>query len=214
MNRRLPPVGGRSAVSLPAHNGRRSFFRRNLAVPLGKGDFLTLIHSSAQLVDFGEWDLRHRQILAFRFVDEVNVPELKAGDWSGPHIVQILLEIIGAARHIEESQAAQLLSGRSGIARQRHFMDAGAIGQLRKVQIFFNTGQDKVAGPVDRTVAAGAGIGEADNPLDLRGVFLNEPQAHGNGPALRIAGKVAVKGHPVQFQKFIPSGVLHQTDDF
>ena len=93
-------------------------------------------------------------------------------------------------------------------------MDTGAIGQLRKVQIFFNTGQDKIAGPVDRTIAAGAGIRKADYPLDLRGVFLNEPQAHGNGPALGIAGEVAVKGHPVQFQKLIPAGILHQPDDF
>ena len=51
-------------------------------------------------------------------------------------------------------------------------MDAGAIGQLRKVQIFFNTGQDKIAGPVDRTVAAGAGIRKADYHLICGAYFL------------------------------------------
>ena len=93
-------------------------------------------------------------------------------------------------------------------------MDAGAVRQFRKVQVFLNAGQYKVAGPVDRAVTAGAGVGKADDPLDLRRVFLYELNAHGDCPALGIAGKIAVKGHPVQFQKFIPAGILHQPDYF
>ena len=80
--------------------------------------------------------------------------------------------------------------------------------------VFLNAGEDKIAGPVDGPVPAGAGIGKAHNPLHMGRVLFQKPDAQGNGPALGIARKNAVKGHPVQFQIFVPAGACHQRQDF
>ena len=98
-------------------------------------------------------DFRHRQPFAVAGVDEIHIPQLKAGDRLRAHIVQILLEIVGAAGHVEERQPAQFFARRDGIAGQRHLVDARAIWQLREVQIFLDARQYKIAGPVNRAVA-------------------------------------------------------------
>ena len=136
-------------------------------------DLFALVHSSTQLINFGERDFRHGQPFAAFGVDEVHIPQLEAGNGLRTHILKILLEIVGAAGHIEERQPTQLPSRRGGIAGQCHFMDARTVRQLGKVQIFLDAGQDEIAGPVDRAVAAGAGVREGDDHIVMgRGPFV------------------------------------------
>ena len=87
-----------------------ALLRRELAVPLCLRYLLALIHPGPKLVNLGKGNLRHRQILPLSLIYEIDIAELIAGDRRGSHIVQILLEIIGAARHIKKGQAAQLLA--------------------------------------------------------------------------------------------------------
>ena len=126
---------------------------------------------------------------------------------------QVFFEIISAARHVKERKPAQLLPWGSRVAGQRHLMHPAPVRQFRKVQIFLDSRKHKIARPVNRTVPAGAGIRKADHPFNLRRVFLQQPDAHGNRTALGISRQIAVKSHPVQFQKLIPPGILHQSDD-
>ena len=164
---------------------------------LGLRDLFAFIHSRAELVDPGKGNLRDGQALAAGRVDEVDITQLIAGDRRGPDVVQILFEIISASGHVKEAQAAQFLPRYGGVAGQRHFMDARAVREHSQVRVFLDPREDKIAGPVDRAVPAGAGIGKGHDPLDLRRIAADQPDAHGDRAAFAVAREVAVKGHPV-----------------
>ena len=92
-------------------------------------------------------------------------------------------------------------------------MDARTVRQLGEVQVFLDAGENEIAGSIDGAVAAGTGVCKGDNPLHLWGVLLEQLDTHGNSAALAVARQHGVKCHAVQFQKFIPAGSLHQTDN-
>ena len=117
-------------------------------------DLFSLVHSGPELIDPGEWDFRDCQLGPAGTVDEVDIPQLKAGNRRRANVGQILFEIVGAAGHVEEREAVQFLPGRGGVAGQRHFVDARTIRQLGQIQILLDAGQYEIAGPVDRAVAA------------------------------------------------------------
>ena len=72
--------------------------------------------------------------------------------------------------------------------------------------------QYEIRRPVNGSVTAGAGVREGNQPFDLRRVFLQQLDAHGNSPAFGIARKHAVKGHAVQLHKFVPARAFHKAD--
>ena len=117
-------------------------------------DLFTLIHTSSKLIDSGERNLRDGELFSVLGIDEVHIPKLKAGNRLRAYIVEVLIEIIGAASHIEESKAAQFFARRGGIAGQRHLMDACTVRQLGKIQVFLDAGEDEIAGAVDGAVSA------------------------------------------------------------
>lgn len=47
-----------------------------------------------------------------------------------------------------------------------------SIGKQAEVAVLLDVGQNKIAGPVNRAVTAAASIRKADDPLDLRSLFL------------------------------------------
>ena len=181
---------------------------------LGHRDFFALIHSGPQLVDPGVRDFRHRQIAAHGFVDKVNIPELVARQQDTARRLHVFLPRKASVCHIKEGAPAQLRSGSLGPGFQRQLVDFTPVRQKADSLVFLNAGEDKIAGPVDSPVPAGAGIGKAHDPLHMGRVFFQKPDAQRNGPALGIAREDAVKGHPVQFQIFVPAGACHQRQDF
>ena len=92
-------------------------------------------------------------------------------------------------------------------------MDFVAVRQEAEGIVPLDVGQDEIAGPVDGAVAAGAAVGKADNPFYLRRLLPDQADGLCDAVALRVPGKVVVKGHAVEFQKAVPGGALYQTDD-
>ncbi len=181
---------------------------------LGQCHFFAPVHSGPQLVNAGVWNFRDGQIAAFAFIYEVDIPELITGKQRTACRLHVFPPAKIAVRHIKERTATQLLAGSQRVCLQGQLVYLGAVRQQAQGLVFLNAGQNEIAGPVDRAVPAGAGIGKADDPLDMGRILFQEPDAHGNRPALGIARKDTVKGHPVQFQIFVPAGACHQRQDF
>ena len=178
----------------------------------GLCDFFSLIHSRADLVNFGERDFRHGQSFAAFRVDEVDIPQLPTLQQPGAAGLQEFLPCEAPVGIVEIAAPAQLLSRRGGIGRQRHFVQPRAVRQDAQRLVGLDTGQHEIRRPVNGAVAARAGVRKGDQPFDLRRVFLQQTDAHGNSPAFGIARKHAVKGHAVQLHEFIPARAFHKAD--
>ena len=177
---------------------KAGLLRRDEYMARSQRDLFSLVHARSHLIDSGEWYLGHGQALSIARVNEIHIPQLET--WNGlcAHIIQVFLEIVGAAGHVKECQTTQLLARRGGVAGQRHFVYARAVGQFGKVQIFLDARQYEIAGPVDRAVPTGAGIREGNDPLHLRRIFAQQPDAHRNRPAFAVSWQHAVKRHAVE----------------
>lgn len=96
---------------------------------------------------------------------------------------------------------------------QGHLMDFVAVWKKAEGVVPLDVGQDKIAGPVNGAVAAGAAVGKADNPFYLRRLLPDQADGLGDAVALRVSGEVIVKCHAVEFQKSVPGRTFYQADD-
>lgn len=96
---------------------------------------------------------------------------------------------------------------------QGHLVDFVAVRQEAEGVVPLDVGQDEIAGPVNGAVAAGAAVCKTDNPFYLRRLLPDQADGLCDAVALRVPGKVVVKGHAVEFQKAVPGGSLYQADD-
>ena len=91
-------------------------------------------------------------------------------------------------------------------------MQPRTVRQDAQCLVGLDAGQHEIRRPVNGAVAAGAGVREGDQPLDLRSILFEQSDAHSDGPAFGISGEHAVKGHAVQLHEFIPACTFYEAD--
>ena len=87
-----------------------------MGVAFALGDMLALIHPGTHFVDPGEGYFRDLQAAPIGGVDEVDIPELKAGEDGAADRSNIGVPVVLAAGHVVEGPPSQLWPGGSRVA--------------------------------------------------------------------------------------------------
>ncbi|HZF23997.1 MAG TPA: hypothetical protein VE030_11100 [Burkholderiales bacterium] len=160
-------------------------------------------------MNFSVRENRNCQPRTGRAIREVNISQLVSGERLEPHrlvMVHVGATVIAGAR-------------RGGL----NLLHAGPLpdvtdyrsirpGPQRRVAL--DARQHEAGRAVDGAVAALRGVRERDDPFDPRILAADQPHGHAQRAALGIARQVFAEGQPVQFQKAVPSGALHQPQQF
>ena len=105
---RFPP--GMAGVLLLAYPRMKKAGSLRL-MALGERNFLAFIHSRADFVNFGEWDFRHGEPFAAFRVDEIDIPQLKAGNRGRADICEILAKILAIESEFLRNGMTKFLFG-------------------------------------------------------------------------------------------------------
>lgn len=182
-----------------------SFFNR---------DFLSLIHSSTQFVDFWKRNDRNGQFVFEWFVDKVYITQLESFKDFPIHGLNIFFEIKFSTRDLIIRTPPQFLSWCRWIAFKCHFVNFLAVWKLNKIEVFFDSRQNEIACTINCSITTWTSIRKWNDPFDLRCIFLDHHDCLAYAIRFGISRKMFIKSHAVQFKEIISSGSLNQSQHF